>query len=215
MPTNGGTFGSKNDDCAVPVDVTSSPRMSGATSASQPDPACGNTLDSGNTPCGMDVKLVSVNTIAFVGSPVPTAENVASTHGSVVAVRQLVEPEPAQAAPRCTVEAGHVDARQARYGDAMVPMDVKLPPNITLPAGAMRIAMTAPLPLPMDDHVDPFHRARFCAGTPPAALKEPPTNKSPSGSAMRLNTLPGDPVMPEPSGLQLTPFQSAMLAADA
>ena len=48
----------------MPFVVTSAPRMSGLTNRSQPGPACENANVSGSSPCGYEVTLVNVSTIA-------------------------------------------------------------------------------------------------------------------------------------------------------
>ena len=59
----------------------------------------------------------------------------------------------------------------------------------------------------------PFHRARFCACTPPAVAKLPPTSRSPFGSSSATKTWSSHPppaATPPASPCQLLPFQVAM-----
>ncbi|MBL8736937.1 MAG: hypothetical protein JNL12_10960 [Planctomycetes bacterium] len=50
-------------------------------------------------------------------------------------------------------------------------------------------------------HAEPFQRAMFAAGTPPALVNRPPTTKSPFGMVVVVRTLVNwlEPVRPEPN----------------
>src|SRR5262245_33462647 len=155
-----GELGRNIDESAVPVVVTTRPRMSGATRTSQPGPACGKTAVSGAIPCGTAVTLVSVTTSAVAGRPVPRARNVASTQGCVSAASVFAPPELGQPTPEPADVAGHVGARRAAYADAEVPA-TRMPPTATsAPVDDHASAPAVPFsPFPTVDHAPPPQRA--------------------------------------------------------
>src|SRR5215831_5935397 len=71
----------------------------------------------------------------------------------------------------------------------------------------MALTLSWSSPVPSADHAEPFQRAMWLNGAPPAAVKYPPMMMSPSEVAAREMTMSS---VPPPKVLQLVPLKRLM-----